>query len=139
LEFSKLFSLEKLIILEINMVGFKWICLILFCGNIFSNKLFYKSHFLKQNFEYVNVTISLKNTKDGILVNYYEDSKIKLDFLWVIIALFWETKFEISFEKSLTIFDLIFISVQDEIYAWRHQSDSTRQIHDDYEYNNQFL
>ncbi len=75
------------------MDKFSWICLILFFGNIFSNKLFYKNHFVKQNSELVNITLSIENTKDGMLVNYYEELKIRLDFVWVIIANFSKAHF----------------------------------------------
>jgi hypothetical protein len=32
----------------------------------------------------------MENTKDGILVNYYEELKIRLDLVWVIIANFFK-------------------------------------------------
>ncbi len=71
------------------MARFTIICLILFCGNIFPLKLLYKNHFVKQNLDMVNVTFSMKNTKDGILINYYEELKMRLDLIWVIILNFW--------------------------------------------------
>jgi hypothetical protein len=116
------------------MVRLSWICLILLFGNILPKQLFYNSHFLKQNFDLVNVTFSMVNTKDGILVNYCEDLKIRLDLLWVIILNFSDTKLTSSFqffEESSIIFDLFFFSVQDETYLWCEQSDSFRQIYND--------
>jgi hypothetical protein len=84
------------------MDKFTWICLILFFGDIFSNKLFYKNHFVKQNSDLVNITFSMENTKDGMLVNYYEELKIRLDFVWVI-----NTSFSKAHFRSLVAFNFL--------------------------------
>jgi hypothetical protein len=92
------------------MDKFSCICLILLCGNIFPIKLYYNNYFVKQNSDLVNVTLSMENSKKGILVNYYEDLKIRVDFVWVIR------------HSKLLIprgFDQNFLIIQDEFYMWR--------------------
>ncbi len=92
------------------MDKFSCICLILLFGNIFPIKLYYNNYFVKQNSDLVNITMSMENSKKGILVNYYEDLKIRVDFVWVI-----------KYSKLLIPrgFDQNFLIIQDEFYKRR--------------------